>query len=163
MINHVLSMSLNCPLCDPHRGPKGVWTLEKKGERPPEDVSFDRATPTFAHRFLRALAATRGKGVSVVSQNIDGLHLRSGLRAPQLYELHGNMFLDQCDNCARFSSYGFLCTLINKRNKKIRPNPNKLIVTSPLPVPSPDEKGGGGAVTSSLKNLGSAGPADSTL
>ncbi|UYV61360.1 ANKFY1 [Cordylochernes scorpioides] len=33
----------------------------------------------------------------------------------------------------------------------------------PLPVPSPDEKGGGGAVTSSLKNLGSAGPADSTL
>ncbi|UYV73525.1 POLR2G [Cordylochernes scorpioides] len=30
-------------------------------------------------------------------------------------------------------------------------------------VPSLDEKGGGGAVTSSLKNLGSAGPADSTL
>ncbi|UYV78207.1 hypothetical protein LAZ67_16000481 [Cordylochernes scorpioides] len=33
----------------------------------------------------------------------------------------------------------------------------------PLLVPSPDEKGGGGAVTSSLKNMGSAGPADSTL
>ncbi|UYV64795.1 hypothetical protein LAZ67_3002006 [Cordylochernes scorpioides] len=31
----------------------------------------------------------------------------------------------------------------------------------PLPVPSPD--GGGGTVTISLKNLGSAGPADSTL
>ncbi|UYV64495.1 hypothetical protein LAZ67_3000991 [Cordylochernes scorpioides] len=35
--------------------------------------------------------------------------------------------------------------------------------TPPLLVPSPDEKGGGGAVTSSLKNLCSAGPADSTL
>ncbi|UYV75333.1 hypothetical protein LAZ67_12003576 [Cordylochernes scorpioides] len=35
--------------------------------------------------------------------------------------------------------------------------------TPPLPVPSPDEKGGVGAVTSSLKNLGSAVPADSTL
>ncbi|UYV77540.1 hypothetical protein LAZ67_15001421 [Cordylochernes scorpioides] len=35
--------------------------------------------------------------------------------------------------------------------------------TPPLPVPSPDEKGGGGALTSSLKNLGSAGPADITL
>ncbi|UYV68825.1 SPEN, partial [Cordylochernes scorpioides] len=34
--------------------------------------------------------------------------------------------------------------------------------TPPLPVPSPNEKGGSGAVTSSLKNLGSAGPADST-
>ncbi|UYV77937.1 ALDH6A1 [Cordylochernes scorpioides] len=38
-----------------------------------------------------------------------------------------------------------------------------LPLTPPLPVPSPDKKGGGGAVTSSLKNLGSAGPADSTL
>ncbi|UYV64486.1 hypothetical protein LAZ67_3000928, partial [Cordylochernes scorpioides] len=36
-------------------------------------------------------------------------------------------------------------------------------VTQPLPIQSPDEKGGGGAVTTSLKNLGSAGPADSTL
>ncbi|UYV77620.1 hypothetical protein LAZ67_15001754 [Cordylochernes scorpioides] len=36
-------------------------------------------------------------------------------------------------------------------------------ITPPLPVPSPDEKGGGEAVTSSLKNLGSAGPPDSTL
>ncbi|UYV84459.1 hypothetical protein LAZ67_X002279 [Cordylochernes scorpioides] len=36
------------------------------------------------------------------------------------------------------------------------------IATPPLSVPSLDEKGGGGAVTSSLKNLGSA-PADSTL
>ncbi|UYV65060.1 CUL3 [Cordylochernes scorpioides] len=35
--------------------------------------------------------------------------------------------------------------------------------TLPLQVPSPDEKGGGGVVTSSLKNLGSDGPADSTL
>ncbi|UYV77511.1 hypothetical protein LAZ67_15001328 [Cordylochernes scorpioides] len=38
-----------------------------------------------------------------------------------------------------------------------------LIQTLPLLVTPPDEKGGGGAVTSSLKNLGSAGPADSTL
>ncbi|UYV70208.1 UBE2G1 [Cordylochernes scorpioides] len=42
--------------------------------------------------------------------------------------------------------------------------PTLLVYTTPpLPVPSPEEKGGGGAVTSSLKNLGSAGPADSTL
>ncbi|UYV65948.1 PBRM1, partial [Cordylochernes scorpioides] len=38
-----------------------------------------------------------------------------------------------------------------------------VILKYPLPVPSPDEKGGGGAVTSSVKNLGSAGLADSTL
>ncbi|UYV67089.1 hypothetical protein LAZ67_4003865 [Cordylochernes scorpioides] len=35
--------------------------------------------------------------------------------------------------------------------------------TLPLPVPSPEEKGGGRAVTSSIKNLGPADPADNTL
>lgn len=36
------------------------------------------------------------------------------------------------------------------------------VVTPPMPVPSQDEKGGGGGVTTSLKNLGSSGPDDST-
>ncbi|UYV70574.1 hypothetical protein LAZ67_7003561 [Cordylochernes scorpioides] len=41
--------------------------------------------------------------------------------------------------------------------------PITIMYKSAYAVPCPDEKGGRGAVTSSLKNLGSAGPADSTL
>lgn len=34
------------------RGPKGVWTLEEKGEKPTINVSFNDAVPTKTHMSL---------------------------------------------------------------------------------------------------------------
>ncbi|XP_062534574.1 NAD-dependent protein deacetylase Sirt6-like isoform X2 [Armigeres subalbatus] len=82
------------------RGPKGVWTLEKKGEKPSINVSFDEALPTKTHMGLKTLVEA-GFVKYIISQNIDGLHLRSGLQRKYLAELHGNMFIEQCLKCRR--------------------------------------------------------------
>lgn len=37
------------------RGPKGVWTLEAKGEKPDMNISFNDATPTKTHMALAKL------------------------------------------------------------------------------------------------------------
>lgn len=46
----------------------------------------------------------------IVSQNIDGLHLKSGLSRKYLAELHGNMFIDECNVCKRY--FFFIYTLV---------------------------------------------------
>lgn len=81
-------------------GPNGVWTLEEKGEKPTINVSFDDATPTKTHMALKALVDS-GRVKYIVSQNIDGLHLKSGLERKYISELHGNMFVENCSKCRR--------------------------------------------------------------
>eukprot|EP00095_Tigriopus_kingsejongensis_P006045 snap_masked-scaffold651_size119386-processed-gene-0.22 protein:Tk06045 transcript:snap_masked-scaffold651_size119386-processed-gene-0.22-mRNA-1 annotation:"mono-adp-ribosyltransferase sirtuin-6" len=82
------------------RGPKGVWTLARRGLKPEQSLDWDQARPTLTHRTL-AHWAERDRVQFVVSQNIDGLHMRSGLSRDRLAELHGNMFVDQCSVCQR--------------------------------------------------------------
>jgi len=82
------------------RGPTGVWTLEKKGLKPNFDKSFNDTVPTSTHMILVVLEQA-GLLHYVISQNVDGLHLRSGFPRSKLAELHGNMFVEQCDRCHR--------------------------------------------------------------
>lgn len=82
------------------RGPNGVWTLESKGLKPSINISFDNAVPTYTHMALKKLCDT-GHVKYIVSQNIDGLHLRSGVPRHCIAELHGNMYTEKCNTCEK--------------------------------------------------------------
>lgn len=83
-----------------YRGPNGVWTLESKGLKPSINISFDNAIPTFTHMALKKLVEM-GHIKYIITQNIDGLHLRTGISRNNISELHGNMFTEKCNTCER--------------------------------------------------------------
>uniref|UniRef100_A0A7S2I6Z3 protein acetyllysine N-acetyltransferase n=1 Tax=Helicotheca tamesis TaxID=374047 RepID=A0A7S2I6Z3_9STRA len=82
------------------RGENGVWTRRDKGLKPPKSIKLELAVPTPTHIAINKLVET-GYCEHVVSQNVDGLHLRSGLPRKYLSELHGNCFLEVCDDCGK--------------------------------------------------------------
>eukprot|EP00808_Paulinella_micropora_P004637 g18251.t1 len=97
------------------RGPQGIWTLSEKEENEKaegklqtrqaskpdgQDLSKSLAAfePTKGHMALVALQQA-GKLSGVISQNVDGLHARSGIAQERLIELHGNCFVELCFKC----------------------------------------------------------------
>ena len=97
------------------RGPDGVWTRVD-----PADFTIDRyltnrevrirswemrthsgvldAEPNDGHRAIASLWQT-GRLRGVVTQNIDGLHVASGIPADSVIELHGNARTTSCVEC----------------------------------------------------------------
>jgi NAD-dependent deacetylase len=99
------------------RSPGGIWTkyqpiefsdfLASKEMRREAwrrkigaDETLARAEPNRGHRAVAHLVL-QGKAVSVITQNIDGLHQRSGIPDDKVIELHGNTTYAACLDCAR--------------------------------------------------------------
>lgn len=99
------------------RGPQGVWTKDPEAEKM-SNIQYYLSHPDLRERawasrlatFGRELLPNRGhhavvsmlksgKLLAVVTQNIDGLHLDSGIPADKLYEVHGTRKFYRCVEC----------------------------------------------------------------
>jgi NAD-dependent deacetylase len=83
------------------RGPDGLWTRQAGGLPPPK-FDWSSAKPNQAHKAIAELQ-NMGKLGFLISQNVDNLHLQSGIRPDLLAELHGNVMKLRCRDC------GFKC------------------------------------------------------
>ncbi|UGQ10182.1 NAD-dependent deacetylase [Yinghuangia sp. ASG 101] len=100
-----------------YRGPQGVWTRDPDAEKlvrydtymaDPEirrrswlarrDNPARLAAPNAGHRALVDLERA-GRLLGVITQNVDGLHVRAGNAPDKVMELHGSMFAVVCTEC----------------------------------------------------------------
>ena len=79
------------------RGPDGLWTRQAKG-LPAKSIDFASAEPNAGHLAIAELQHLR-KLAFLISQNVDNLHLRSGIRPELIAELHGNITKLRCKSC----------------------------------------------------------------
>lgn len=63
-----------------------------------DKMVFPKAKPNAGHLFLAELEK-RGKHVSIITQNIDGLHQKAG--SSEVYELHGSSEKYYCMTCGK--------------------------------------------------------------
>jgi NAD-dependent SIR2 family protein deacetylase len=79
------------------REPDGIWTRQEK-ELPTKFRLFTSVEPNAGHRAIVELQ-NLGKLRFLITQNVDNLHLRSGIRPELLAELHGNVTRLRCQQC----------------------------------------------------------------
>ena len=79
------------------RGPDGLWTRRDKGLSTPRQ-DFTGAEPNTGHIAITELQ-NLDKLSFLISQNVDNLHLKSGIKPEILAELHGNLTKVRCIEC----------------------------------------------------------------
>ena len=84
--------------------------MQAQGLKPLARATVESAVPSFTH--MAILALQKNFDAVVVSTNVDGLHMRSGIPKSHLIELHGNCFKETCSNpnCGEVYLRDFDCT-----------------------------------------------------
>jgi NAD-dependent deacetylase len=99
------------------RGPEGYWTVGSKVYQPQEMATWRmftrdpeevwkwylyrlsvcrQAQPNAGHLALAAMEKHFEDRFTLITQNVDGLHLRAGNRPNRTYQIHGNIFRMRC-------------------------------------------------------------------
>ena len=105
------------------RGPEGYWTIGSNEYHPQEMATYrmfrqkpeevwkwylyrigvcKKAQPNPGHHALVEMETLFKDRFTLITQNVDNLHLRAGSSLEKTYEIHGNVFFMRCaDECKR--------------------------------------------------------------
>lgn len=90
----------------------GMWE-RPKSDQPAGNIleQCAKASPGRTHHILYRLW-NAGILKHIISQNVDGLHRKSGIPASSLSELHGNIFVERCVSCGQEyeRNYNVICS-----------------------------------------------------
>src|SRR2546423_11070565 len=75
------------------RDPSLVWDWYRERRQ-----RIRKAQPNPAHQAIAKLAL-HTEGFLLVTQNVDDLHLRAGLPAEKMVQIHGDIFMTRCSRC----------------------------------------------------------------
>jgi NAD-dependent deacetylase len=99
------------------RGPEGYWTVGSKVYQPQEMATCamfrrqpdavwqwylhraticHKAAPNAGHDAVAEMDRLLGERFTLITQNVDGLHLRAGSPEERTYQIHGNVFQTRC-------------------------------------------------------------------
>ena len=99
------------------RGSEGYWTVGSKVYHPQEMATYAMfrrrpdavwqwylhrasvcraAAPNPGHAAVAAMDRLLGERFTLITQNVDGLHLRAGSPQERTYQIHGNVFQTRC-------------------------------------------------------------------
>ena len=99
------------------RGPQGYWTVGSREYHPQEMATramfsqapeavwqwylyrmdlCRRAEPNAGHRALVEMERLFPERFTLITQNVDGLHLRAGSSPERTFQIHGNLFFMRC-------------------------------------------------------------------
>lgn len=108
------------------RSADGIYNQITKSEYKPEDIIshsffyshtkefydfyrskmiYQSAKPNLAHLYFSKLE-NEGKNITIVTQNIDGLHQEAGSK--RVYELHGSIQRNYCEKCSKFFDLDYI-------------------------------------------------------
>lgn len=99
------------------RGPEGYWTVGSQVYRPQEMATYEmfqrdpkavwqfylwrlgvcrQAQPNLGHKALVAIEKQLQERYTLITQNVDNLHLRAGQSLHRTYQIHGNLEYVRC-------------------------------------------------------------------
>lgn len=120
------------------RGPEGYWTIGSKEYQPQEMATYrmfmlnpnevwkwylyrisvcEKAKPNQGHFALVEMENLFKNRFTLITQNVDNLHLRAGNSLTNTFQIHGNIFFKRCVNECSLKTYPIPSNLMGKREK----------------------------------------------